>query len=429
MFNEDMLEVENGSLGYLVSFNLNFPKSKQNKSINEILKNSSFKNIEFEGEFQDHFSMAKDFLFKHGLPQNCERVKIDSTFFEIKDSSIVKFKSFNETDVYLAVYKDLNLGVLLFNFDISECSTDDIIFLRQCIYGKFPVEFRDLSFTGTSTEIFNKLDDLIKLYVGKIKSLIESNYSLNEDNSEIMKERIRNINIVGSFVIEIKALKNYKVITNVDKDVINKNIHQFYGLATCDEGYRFVPHETAKKGIDNRWSSRNFMSIILFNFGVLSINLIDSDIHLCYIENQTKLRLNYGKNVENYFTMLKDSKIAGLCHGILLMLEEAAVIRLMINNILDSSLFKKNRRLNVTFKTRRQIVDTVNKVSTFGIMEIDTIEEMIANKMFIYEDIEKVKYNLDINESELHIKYEKLINIFFIIFTFVQVFIAIISFR
>ena len=89
----------------------------------------------------------------------------------------------------------------------------------------------------------------------------------------------------------------------------------YYGLATSDEGWRFVPRDVAREALGPSWGTRTFVAAYTMASGIVCFNAKGEE----YIDHQDELAVRRFGAPEPYFAI--DSDIAGLDHGMLFILE------------------------------------------------------------------------------------------------------------
>ncbi len=174
----------------------------------------------------------------------------------------------------------------------------------------------------------------------------------------------------------------------------------YYGLATGDEGWRFVPWELAQSCLAKPWSTRQFLAVYSVGAGVLCLNNKDEN----YINLQGDLGLGrFGKR-EPYFGI--NSNIAGLDHGPLLVLERVLTrLALADHRMQEAERLAQHRRLQhrrpvssgpsdllVTSSTsddramRRVLNDSSARLSNVLLPEVDPLEQAVSRGLGL-EDV------------------------------------------
>ncbi|MFA5542265.1 MAG: hypothetical protein WDA47_00685 [Bacilli bacterium] len=412
-----MLTIKEGILGCLFAVNINGSNCKNiAKDIDSKLFCNNFVEKQISKSYEDYLSTLNFVLSGGGIIK-------EGVHYELKPSEIPMdlFGQKNTTRnlyAFCSIHAELNLAVFSFNIDVSGLSTPDVITLNQAIYGGYKIK--------TFNKDLGEYDDLLclmKAYMDSIKCKFPKRKSIFDYSSNsISKEYSPYV------LIEIKEITHsnddLSLICN-PTELIKKYSQEFYGIITGDEGYEFVPKQRCDDLLSENWTTRDFFVTIPFLMGSLSINLANSKRHSEYLKLQQNFNESRYREVNKYFNVYKNKIIAGLSHGVAIMVEEGLVVRRLLDRILLSKVLETNKDMGITFKTRKKIITTINRIASLNIMEIDSLEKLIISKMNILQDLEKVKYNLDLNQSEIDIKYSRTINAAVILFTILQIIIAI----
>lgn len=411
MNNNKSMVFSKGYFACLYTFEIGYNKTLNISQVIQRLKN---RDISAESDFKEveYIDIAKDNSFSDKLSNDFRRVRLDDIGFEFKYKNSQKDV---KCEVYFSFDPNCNIGNLFLNLDIKDMNTDNLIFLRQLFYGKFKCEYIKIAKKKIeySFRINDTIDSLIDLIICSIHN--------------IDKQKVANEYLIYH-IIDIRNIKGKHIFNeSVEKYLVDNYSNEVYGLLTCDEGYRFVPDDSLSTGIKDHWTSRVFLSIFSSNYASVMFNLTDTNLYDDYLNSQVALRNDHGVILEEYFSKLHYSKLAGINHDLLLQVENISIIRLYINQILSDQLLKAKSNIVETIIRRKNIVNIINKASNFGIMEIDNFESIISNNMQINKDIEKVKYNLDIKENELIIKYERMTNILFVFLSIIGIILTILQ--
>jgi hypothetical protein len=422
---EPILKFDGVYLAFLNTFSLQVDKNITENKARKML-NSSI-NAEWEGRYSDHFKIAEDFILKE-LSQQRFHSKLD--YFSIAYPRKYELDHFIiscpltykrgmrhppiSVEVFLAIYQKLNVGVLLFNLKLNNCTTDDLIFLEQCFSED---RFKLLSVTLPSfLQTQNVREQSIRDILDKYTEPILQAFGNNTANA--VKEQ----RVVTTNLIEIRGMSDFDACS---PDYLLKNFpKQIYGLLAKDEGWRFVPSEIASLRISKKWGTRDFISVIPFHNCVVFLNFAIGNRYDEYITSQQELRNAYGQKLEKYFTF--NPEIAGLNHGPLLILENASVMRFLLNRILEPESIK-HEKIKEFLKERDELNDTLKKLSSIAIREISDMDQTIKESMLIVEDIDEVKNKLKLVENTLIIEYNRKINHLVIFLSVVAVIVAIIT--
>jgi hypothetical protein len=311
-------------------------------------------------------------------------------------------------NVFLTIYPMIGNSTILINVRMEECNVDDAIFLQQSIYGR------------------TKLNATLPAYLDSFRGLI-SLKDITEKYIETISLALglpaKNQVIFHSRCVEICDVPKFESFN--PEDLLEKFPKQIYGLLVADEGWRFVPVEIARDRLSNRWRTRNFLEVVVFVESIVSINLENCETHKKYRTSQTKIREEYGHEVEDYFNRL--THIAGLNHGPLLMLENASVQLSVINRISEQVNEARSKSIKEILKLRKKLIDTLLKLSCIKIPEIDLLGQNVQRAMNVPNGIEDVKKKLAEIENELIIKYNQRTNQLIILLTLVSLGVGVID--
>ena len=214
-----------------------------------------------------------------------------------------------------------------------------------------------------------------------------------------------------TYLLEVKRFGDLENIDNI----IDAHSRQLYGIMTGDEGWRHYPEELSKERLSNQWGSREFIRLISFGSGSLFFNLSQSKISATYTENRRSFDEQFYGDINPYF--LIDSNFAGLTHGVFFSMELVMLIKTICNRILRrQAAFYSKKSLNVsrdiaeTRRYRGELLATLNKVENLAISEIGEMEKVLLISQQIDPIIEKLKYLLELVESELDLLYQNSTN-------------------
>ena len=372
---------------YLSTFFLDI---NDNLTREEVIKKLREKKIkaDWKKQYSEQFEIVEDFLLPQELCKKRFRLKLEdfTISFKSPSKSIVLGKP-TKVEVFLTVYKELNVGILMFNVKLENCTTDDLIYIRQCFDGGFKLKTDPPPFIELKKSNDLTIKETINCYINSINKAL---------NSEIKTKKTLYTNL-----LEIDDSSNFK--TSFPEDIIKNFPKQIYGLLTGDEGWRFVPKKRAEGILSKNWATRDFLLVLSFHYCVILLNFKDSSRYKNYLTACKDIRKLYGRKVENYFTF--SPEIAGLNHGPLLILENASVERFLLNGILEPETSIKEIGISNFLKERDQIIDTLNKLSFIEIKEISDMSQMIKERMMILNDIKEAEDKLELFEGEIIIRY------------------------
>lgn len=328
---------------------------------------------------------VQGFLHGGGLPFGCFRAVIkdyDLQFTrETRSSAGVRKTEFDirSTDVFMTVFPDSDTVQVCICLSIMDASEDDFIFLRHV--------------QGNGVQLLNKDGRLLTIR------------NIFDEMSQCLNRKITDI--AESYMIEIKRFGDYE---NVE-EILEQQKKLIYGVMTGDEGWKHVPDALADSRLANRWGSRDFMRLLSFGSNSVFFNLSQSASAVNYRANRMNFDHSYYGDMDTYFSM--DSNVAGVNHGILHSLEMVMVIRTICNRILrrqaDHYAGADGGRLRAEIRRikayRGELITTLNKVENLSISEIGEMERVLLIGQQIDPLIEKIKYLLELLESELDLLY------------------------
>lgn len=200
------------------------------------------------------------------------------------------------------------------------------------------------------------------------------------------------------------AMDNVAVIMQQEKK-------RMYGIISGDEGWNYIPEALAETRIQSAWSSRDFVEFITFGSNFLLLNLLHSPAAQQYRENQLRFGSSYYGGMNPYFAL--DPVVAGVNHGIIYAVELVMAIKTIAHRILEfQASFQQNRTGNFredirrTKDYRRELIDTLNRVEHIDMTELGELEKVILSSQQITPVIDKIKYLLELLESELDLMYQ-----------------------
>jgi len=353
------------------------------------------------------FNISETFLLPENITNKYYRLQLDS--FALKFQSLHKNVSFAKEiliDSFLTVYPELDIGTIIFNLNIKECTADDIIFITQCFESSrfsFPAKLPKFAENKKNK---STIDEITKLYIKNISIAVGNNKQLKT--------------MFESRCIEIQDIVDGDI--NDPREFITKYPQHIYGLLTSDEGWRFVPRDVAIKKTALRWRTRNFLYVIPFHRCVLLINFENGSFHKRYVKYQNILRSKYGYQLEKYFTFRP--KIAGLNHGPLLILEIASIHYFLLELELNKIAQEKPKKLNELLRQREDLISALSKLSWIKIREMGILGQNIHETMLLSNKTDQLYKRLSEIESALNIKYNQKINFWITHLTVIGIVIA-----
>lgn len=354
----------------------------------EVLKKrvrTAFPNCIFEDDegaenhpfFRD-VKTAKGFLHGGGLPFENFRFAFDQYHLKFEEAEI------GHSFAFMTIFPEVSIAQVQVCLNVKNCSEDLLVYMRH-IQGngrKFHNEDgRDLSvkdiFQEVSASLGCEMTDLEETYL-----------------------------------IEITKFDDYECAG----DVFDAHIQALYGIMTGDEGYRHVPLELAEERLSaNCWGSRQFTKLASFGSNILFVNLNQAAMAIGYRENRRSFDGQFYGDINPYF--LIQSPYAGVNHGVLFSSELVMVIKTISSRILSrqSDLYHKaggilQQEIRKTKHFRGELITTLKRVENLSISEIGELEQVLLRGQQIEPLIDKIKYLLELLESELDLLYQSSTN-------------------
>ncbi|MBR2742367.1 MAG: hypothetical protein IKD89_02135 [Clostridia bacterium] len=268
------------------------------------------------------------------------------------------------------------------HYSFKNKSSDELIALRQSGM------FRTLEYPNAPACSF---DELARKICG----------ALGTDFSPVCK----------SFLLEIThASPHYDTADELEAD----NLPLLYGLVSGDEGYAFVPESTVRAGLSHTWGSRSFMRLYAYEGAFVFVNLIDSKERAGYLARQDEYGNKTYGGVDEYFYMGSCPLTAN--HGILFSVEFVMSLKALINGV---SAYRNNSRQQRSFYKRireagdyrKRVLRVLQKAEGVAISEIGNLGRVIQDSQHISPLLERVKYLLELLESDLNLMYSERNNI------------------
>ena len=387
-----------GNISYILYFTL-FPEQESAQRI-KTLKEDMLRNYpmahteEDDNEIFRDFKIVQEFLHGGGLPFQCWRLLLCNEPVTMEKAAV------HQLQVMFTAFPEINIGKMTFNLQFQDAGTSQMVYLHHCNGNGAKITFKD----GTALSI-----------------------------SEMYQQVLKEMNFYGkhgqlAHLIEINRfgdLEDVAVIMQQEKK-------RMYGIISGDEGWNHIPEELADARIQPDWSSRDFVEFITFGSNFLLLNLIDSPAAKRYRENQVAFGGTYYGGMNPYFAL--NPEVAGVNHGIIYAVELVMAMKTIAHRILEfQASFQKNRTGNFgedirqTKDYRRELISTLNRVENIDMTELGELEKVILNSQQISPIIEKIKYLLELLESELDLMYQTRTNAFVNLLTILGLIVAIVS--
>ena len=325
---------------------------------------------------------CENFLHGGGLPFECFRVlvgdyRLSFDGYDVRNSSVL-----------ISVFPQTDTAQICVGISVRDVGVDDLVYFKQ------------LQSNGARFRCEGRED-----------------ISVREIFREVSSSLLRNVSDVEeSYLVEINR---YGLCEDVDK-IIENNPEKIYGIMCGDEGWRHVPAALARTRMENSWGSREFVRLISFGSTSVLFNLHYCSAAQTYRENRKRYDGRFYGDINPYFLM--NSSFAGINHGVFFSIELVMVVKTICNRILNrqsgfylQKTINVNRDIHRTKAFRGELLATLSRVEKIEITEIGEMERVIMNSHNISPIIEKIKYLLDLVESELDLLYQnstnRLINI------------------
>ncbi|MBQ3404816.1 MAG: hypothetical protein IJG63_05320 [Oscillospiraceae bacterium] len=222
-----------------------------------------------------------------------------------------------------------------------------------------------------------------------------------------------------SYTCELTKFGDYDNIADIEENEANT----MYGLITGDEGYMFVPRELVDDRLSCSWGSRDFIKIFAFGQAFLFLNLIDCPSRQEYLKRQVEYGAAAYGGADDYFFM-------GSCpltvnHGIFFSVEFTMVLKTIIDDVIEYQGTYESRkgnfyqRIKATRSFRRKIIMVLERVERIGISEIGQLNAMLMESQHISPIVDRVKYLLELLESDLDLMYSERNNFLVTILTII----------
>ncbi|WP_410654710.1 hypothetical protein [Amycolatopsis sp. lyj-112] len=184
----------------------------------------------------------------------------------------------------------------------------------------------------------------------------------------------------------------------------------FYGMATSDEGWRFVPREVARDALGPSWGTRSFVAAYTMAGGIICLNSKDSD----YIEHQGELmRGPFGED-EPYFGI--DSAVGGLDHGMLFILERVLIRMALADQWLRNAqremkaLKTKKKAATRTRLLRGSLDDILEMLHSVLPPEVDLLERRLVTSMGVERIVAQLDRQAEAMDEETRYSYENTVS-------------------
>ena len=292
---------------------------------------------------------------------------------------------FSDTHIMITDFFDANVMGVSLNTCAQVPSVDALVYLRQIMLSGIGVTVDGKSITQLINSVLEPL--------GRSVSRAENAY-----------------------LVEINDFFAQTVLDNI----FEENKFAIYGMLTGDEGYEYVAPEIVDTRLKNNWSTREFVRAIIFRNNFMLFNLNKVGAIEQYQEHQAKFGNEYYGAPNPYF--FTDASTAGVNHGILFSVEVGMVAKTITSSVLDRQAASNQlprRNVGAEIKKgkelRRDLILTLNRLEDIGMAEMSELDRLIVDDLDVEPLVEKIKYLLELLESELDLLYQtstnRLVNI------------------
>ena len=316
------------------------------------------------------FKIAEDFLMGGGAKFPHKRYCVNGPKLSLPDATV------GDTHIILSDFYDAGILEVAVNTNLEVTSVDTLIYLRQIFMA--PV---------TMTEDGRSITQLVNDTVAPL--------GLSTAGADF------------SYLVEINKYYDY---TNVNQ-LFEEEKNALYGIMSGDEGYEFLSSDLADYRLNSAWSSREFIKTIIFHNNFLLLNLNKIDRIADYEKRQHEFGGKFHGGANPYFFLDADS--ACLNHGVLFSIEVGMVAKSISSSVLERQLSRANthkwmvgREIKRAKELRKDLILTLNRLENVGINEMDELDHLIVEGLDVDPLVEKIKYLLELLESELDLLYQ-----------------------
>lgn len=320
---------------------------------------------------------AESFLHGGGLPFACLRVLFPDRQIGLDGVDIT------DSAVMLTVFAEVNVAQLTVHLSVRGADTDTMVYLRHLQYNPTPL--------FTQHGVPDSIPGIFEAFCARIGSPHDD--------------------LQQTYLAEINAFLGYDSLSQALKE----QPQRIYGILCGDEGWPYVPEQLARTRLENQWGSRSFIRMVAFGDNFVFFHLQKSSEAQGYLAHQRRFGGAFYGGVNPYF--LLDAPLAGINHGILFSMEIVMVIKSIASRILNRhAAFQKgqtgnfSRQIRRTKAYRRELITTLNRVENIGMRELGELETIMLQSQHITPIVDKIKYLLELLESELDLMYQNRTN-------------------
>ena len=346
-----------------------------------------------DDRIESDINTVQNFLFGKGLTFPCRRFIYELP--DVKSSAV----ALENAHMVISVYDDSKIMSAGIFFNVETDDPENIVYLRQ-------IEMSDITFTMVDKEYSMK---------GLASVFIEA---LEGNPSEIEE----------AFLLEVNQ---YNEEDDIDV-VFDKYALPLYGMMTGDEGYEYVGRKCAVERLSNYWSTRNFARAVAFNNNFMLVNLNRGENAKSYMEHQAKYGEDFYGGGNPYFNV--DALTSGVCHGLFFTVETGMVAKTIGADVLSRQVEKVHIKnvasandISKTKVLRKDLILTLKRLEQIDIAELGALERMVMEGLDIIPLVEKLKYLLELLESELNLLYDTNTNLIVNAIAIVGLFLAVLQ--
>lgn len=321
---------------------------------------------------------AQGFLHGGGLPFENFRFLFDQYHLKMEEAEI------GHSLAFMTIFPEVSIAQVQICLNVKNCSEDFLVYLHHV--------------QGNGRKLHNNdgRDLTIKDIYNEVSAALGCDITDMEE----------------TYLIEVTKFDDYAVA----EDVFTEQSQALYGIMTGDEGYRHVPVGLAAERLaTNCWGSRQFTKLVSFGNNIIFVNLNKAAMAIEYRENRRSFDEAFYGDINPYF--LIESPYAGVNHGVLFSHELVMVIKTISSRILSrqSALYHKaggllQQEIRKTKHFRGELITTLKRVENLSISEIGELEQVLLHGQQIEPLIDKIKYLLELLESELDLLYQSSTN-------------------
>lgn len=343
--------------------------------------------------FQD-LLLAQQFLHGDGLPFQCLRAWLSDYDLSLKGYDLP------HSSVMLAFFPEISIVQVTVFLTFRGISTDSLVYLHHMGSNnvRFDVnETRQLSIRGIFDEVCSRLS-------------------------------LRCSDIETCYLLELKEFCGYDDPAQLEL----AESRRIYGILTGDEGWPYVPEALAKERLGSSWGSRNFVRFYAFGSNFVYFNLNKGPLAESYRSHQSSFGTRYYGSPNPYF--FQDSDAAGVDHGILFSVETSMAIKALTSRIMNrhgryqlEQSGKPRADIRMAKSYRRELTNTLSKVERVSMSELGELENVVLVNLQIFPIVDRLKYLLELLESELDLLYQDSMNRFINILTILGLLLTLIN--